>query len=56
MRRWIAEVGEAKSKIGAIVVAGAVMTHQFIIGESPLMAIILLVITGTVARDEAMER
>jgi putative oxidoreductase len=41
------------SGLGAImlagVMAGAVMTHFFIIGGSPLMAIILLVVTGVVA-------
>lgn len=31
------------------VMAGAVMTHLFIIGGSPLMAIILLVVTGVIA-------
>jgi putative oxidoreductase len=41
------------SGLGALmlagVMAGAVMTHLFIIGGSPLMAIILLVVTGVVA-------
>ena len=41
------------SGLGALmlvgVMAGAVMTHVFIVGGSPLMAIILLVITGVVA-------
>ena len=33
----------------AAVMIGAVMTHVFIVGGSPLMAIILLVVTGVVA-------
>ena len=41
------------SGLGALilagVMAGAVMTHLFIIGGSPLMAIILLVVMGVVA-------
>src|SRR5262245_14250556 len=41
------------SGLGALilagVMAGAVMTHLFIIGGSPFMAIILLVVTGVVA-------
>src|SRR3989442_10812989 len=41
------------SGLGALmlvgVMAGAVMTHVFIVGGSPLMAIILLVVTGVVA-------
>jgi putative oxidoreductase len=41
------------SGLGALmrvgVMAGAVMTHLFAIGGSPLMAIILLVVTGLVA-------
>jgi uncharacterized membrane protein YphA (DoxX/SURF4 family) len=41
------------SGLGALmlvgVMAGAVMTHLFIVGGSPLMAIILLVVTGFVA-------
>ncbi|HEY0323478.1 MAG TPA: hypothetical protein VGC66_21150 [Pyrinomonadaceae bacterium] len=49
MKPWIAELVDAKSKIGAIVVAGAVMTHLLILGGSPLVAIILLVIMGLVA-------
>ena len=47
MKRWIAELVHAKSRIGAIVLAGAFTTHLFIIGGSPLMAIILLVVTGS---------
>ena len=41
------------SGLGALmlvgVMAGAVVTHLFIVGGSPLMAIILLVVTGIVA-------
>jgi Flp pilus assembly protein TadB len=41
------------SGLGALllvgVMAGAVFTHVFIVGGSPLMAIILLVVTGLVA-------
>ncbi len=41
------------SGLGALmlvgVMAGAVITHVFIVGGSPLMAIILLVVTGLVA-------
>ena len=41
------------SGLGALllvgVMAGAVMTHVFIVGGSPLMAIVLLVVTGIVA-------
>src|SRR5258705_7505389 len=41
------------SGLGALmlvgVMAGAVVTHLFIVGGSPLMAIILLVVTGVVA-------
>jgi uncharacterized membrane protein YphA (DoxX/SURF4 family) len=41
------------SGLGALmlvgVMAGAVMTHLFIVGGSPLMAIILLVVTALVA-------
>jgi putative oxidoreductase len=41
------------SGLGALmlvgVMAGAVMTHLFIVGGSPLMAIILLVVTAVVA-------
>jgi putative oxidoreductase len=41
------------SGLGALmlvwVMAGAVITHVFIVGGSPLMAIILLVVTGVVA-------
>ena len=41
------------SGLGALmlvgVMIGAVMTHVFIVGGSPLMAIILLVVTGVVA-------
>ena len=41
------------SGLGALmlagVMAGAVLTHVFIVGGSPLMAIILLVVTGVVA-------
>ena len=41
------------SGLGALmlvgVMTGAVMTHLFIVGGSPLMAIILLVVTGIVA-------
>ena len=41
------------SGLGALMLAGvmacAVMTHLFIVGGSPLMAIILLVVTGVVA-------
>ena len=41
------------SGLGALmlagVMAGAVMTHVFIVGGSPLMAIILLVVTGVIA-------
>ena len=41
------------SGLGALmlagVMAGAVMTHLFIVGGSPLMAIILFVVTGLVA-------
>ncbi|MEK6299246.1 MAG: DoxX family protein [Acidobacteriota bacterium] len=41
------------SGLGALllagVMAGAVVTHLFIVGGSPLMAIILLVVTGLVA-------
>ena len=41
------------SGLGALMLAGvmtgAVMTHVFIVGGSPLMAIILLVVTGVVA-------
>jgi uncharacterized membrane protein YphA (DoxX/SURF4 family) len=41
------------SGLGAIMLAGvmggAVITHLFIVGGSPLMAIILLVVTGVVA-------
>ena len=41
------------SGLGALllvgVMAGAVMTHVFIVGGSPLMAIVLLVVTGVVA-------
>jgi uncharacterized membrane protein YphA (DoxX/SURF4 family) len=41
------------SGLGALmlfgVMIGAVMTHVFIVGGSPLMAIILLIVTGVVA-------
>ena len=41
------------SRLGALMLAGvmtgAVVTHVFIIGGSPLMAIVLLVVTGVVA-------
>ena len=41
------------SGLGALllagVMAGAVVTHLFIVGGSPLMAIILLVVTGVIA-------
>jgi putative oxidoreductase len=41
------------SGLGALmlfgVMIGAVMTHLFIVGGSPLMAIVLLVVTGVVA-------
>ena len=41
------------SGLGALMLAGvmigAVMTHLFIVGGSPLMAVILLVVTGVVA-------
>ena len=33
----------------AVVMTGAVITHLFIVGGSPLMAIILLVVTGVIA-------
>jgi len=33
----------------AVVMVGAVVTHLFIVGGSPLMAIVLLVVTGIVA-------
>jgi putative oxidoreductase len=42
------------SGLGALMLAGvmtgAVITHLFIVGGSPLMAIILLVVTGVIAR------
>jgi hypothetical protein len=56
MKRWTLRLVDAKSKLGAIVVAGAVTTHLFILGGSPLMAIVLLVVTGTVSWDDAHER
>src|SRR5258705_9876040 len=33
----------------AVVMVGAVVTHLFIVGGSPLMAIVLLIVTGIVA-------
>ena len=42
---WILQIGAA----GMFLMVGAVVTHVFVVGGSPLQAIILLIVTGVVA-------